>query len=142
MFVTAFAGILDLGTGEIAYASAGHESPFVLGGSSGLRQLVTEGGPPLGAIDGFPYPVDRDRIEPGEVLLLYTDGVTDAENADRALYGSKRLVEVLADAPVADAERAVAAVIDDVRRFVGDAEQADDITVLALRRWQAGAPPI
>jgi serine phosphatase RsbU (regulator of sigma subunit)/CHASE2 domain-containing sensor protein len=134
MFVTAFAGILDLGTGEIAYASAGHDSPFVLGGSGGLRQLVTEGGPPLGATEKFPYPVDHDRIAPGEVLLLYTDGVTEAENADHSLYSSKRLVEVLAHAPVADAERAVAAVIEDVGRFVGGAEQADDITVLALRR--------
>jgi serine phosphatase RsbU (regulator of sigma subunit)/CHASE2 domain-containing sensor protein len=141
MFVTAFAGILDLGTGEIAYASAGHDSPFVLGGSGGLRQLVTEGGPPLGATEGFPYPVDHDRIAPGEVLLLYTDGVTEAENADHSLYSSKRLVEVLAHAPVADAERAVAAVIEDISRFVGGAEQADDITVLALR--VAGrAPPI
>jgi sigma-B regulation protein RsbU (phosphoserine phosphatase) len=134
MFVTAFAGILDLGTGEIAYASAGHDSPFVLGGNGGLRQLVTEGGPPLGATEGFPYPVDHDRIAPGEVLLLYTDGVTEAENADHSLYSSKRLVEVLAHAPVADAERAVAAVIEDISRFVGGAEQADDITVLALRR--------
>jgi serine phosphatase RsbU (regulator of sigma subunit)/CHASE2 domain-containing sensor protein len=142
MFVTAFAGILDLGTGEIAYASAGHDSPFILHGNGGLRQLLTEGGPPLGVSEGFPYPVDRDRIEPGEVLLLYTDGVTEAENTDHALYSSKRLVEVLAHAPVADAERAVAAVIEDVGRFVGGAEQADDITVLALRRVASRAPPI
>jgi hypothetical protein len=54
---------------------------------------VTEGGPPLGADDGFLYPVDHDRIEPGEVLLLYTDGVTEAENADHALYGHNRLAE-------------------------------------------------
>jgi adenylate cyclase len=139
MFVTAFAGILDLGTGEIAYASAGHDSPFILGGNSGPRQLVTEGGPPLGATEGFPYPVDHDRIGPGEVVLLYTDGVTEAENADHALYSSKRLVEVLSRATVANAERAVAMVIDDVSRFVGGAEQADDITVLALRRVAGGA---
>ena len=142
MFVTAFAGILDLGTGEIAYASAGHDSPYILHGNGSLRQLVTEGGPPLGVSEGFPYPVDRDRIEPGEVLLLYTDGVTEAENADHALYSSKRLVEVLAHAPVANAEGAVAAVIEDVGRFVGGAEQADDITVLALRRVVGGAPAI
>jgi adenylate cyclase len=139
MFVTAFAGILDLATGEITYASAGHDSPFILGGDRGLRQLETEGGPPLGASDGFAYPVDHDRIEPGEVLLLYTDGVTEAENADHALYSSKRLVEVLARAPAGNAERAVAAVVEDVRRFVAGAEQADDITVLALRRVAGGA---
>ncbi len=139
MFVTAFAGILDLATGEITYASAGHDSPFILGGDRGLRQLQTEGGPPLGASDGFAYPVDHGRIEPGEVLLLYTDGVTEAENADHALYSPKRLVEVLARAPAGNAERAVAAVVEDVRRFVAGAEQADDITVLALRRVAGGA---
>jgi adenylate cyclase len=139
MFVTAFVGILDLATGELAYASAGHDSPFVLGGKQGLRQLDTEGGPPLGASDGFSYPVDRDRIEPGEVLMLYTDGVTDAENAEHALYSSERLAQVLAQAPATNAEQAVAAVIEDVRGFVADAEQADDITVLAVRRVASAA---
>jgi adenylate cyclase len=134
MFVTAFTGILDLGTGEIIYASAGHDSPFVLGGAKGLRRLATEGGPPLGAIDQFSYPVDRDRIEPGEVLLLFTDGVTEAENADRALYSAERLAKVLANTPLVDAERVVAVVIDDVRRFAGRVGQADDITLLAVRR--------
>jgi len=141
VFVTAFVGVLDLETGEIAYASAGHDSPFIIGGKKGLRQLMTEGGPPLGAVDTFLYPIDRDRIEPGEVLLLYTDGVTEAENADRALYGRNRLAEALAKAPTGDVRTLVAAVIDDVRRFVGKAEQADDVTVLAVRRAEeAGGP--
>ena len=134
MFVTAFIGILDLDTGDITYASAGHDSPFVLTGAAGLRRLVTEGGPPLGAIETFSYPVDRDRIEPGEVLLLYTDGVTEAVNVDRALYSTERLAKALANMSVVDAERVVAVVIDDVRRFIGRAEQADDIGLLALRR--------
>ena len=134
MFVTAFTGILDLDTGDITYASAGHDSPFVLTGAAGLRRLVTEGGPPLGAIETFSYPVDRDRIEPGEVLLLYTDGVTEAVNVDRALYSTERLAKALANMSVVDAERVVAVVIDDVHRFIGRAEQADDIGLLALRR--------
>jgi serine phosphatase RsbU (regulator of sigma subunit) len=134
VFVTAFAGILDLGSGEIAYASAGHDSPFVLGGGAGLRQLVTEGGPPLGAVEDFRFPIDHDRIEPGEVLLLFTDGVTEAENAEHKLYSSERLAKALERAATVDAQHVVAAVIDDVSRFVGGAEQADDMTVLALRR--------
>ena len=139
VFVTAFAGILDLGSGEVTYASAGHDSPFVLGGGSGLRQLATEGGPPLGAVDDFRFPIDHDRIEPGEVLLLFTDGITEAENADHALYSSDRLARALAAAATVDAQHVVAAVIDDVVRFVGGAEQADDMTVLALRRVDATA---
>jgi serine phosphatase RsbU (regulator of sigma subunit)/CHASE2 domain-containing sensor protein len=138
VFVTAFAGILDLGTGDIAYASAGHESPFVIG-NKGLRQLTTEGGPPLGAVEAFSYPVDRDRMEPGEVLLLYTDGVTEAENANHTFYTSERLGEALALTTTVDARSVVGAVIDDLRRFVGDAEQADDITLLALRRVAGAA---
>ncbi len=134
VFVTAFAGILDLNTGDVIYASAGHEAPFVIGGSKGLHQLMTKGGPPLGAIEGFPYPIDRARIELGEVLLLYTDGVTEAEDADRKFYGVKRLEMMLEGLSAAEARRVVAAVIDDVRHFIGEAEQADDITLLAVRR--------
>jgi serine phosphatase RsbU (regulator of sigma subunit) len=134
MFVTAFAGILDLGTGEIDYASAGHDSPFVLGRNPGLRQLVTEGGPPLGVMNPFLYPIDRARLDPGEVLLLFTDGVTEAQNAAQTLYSGDRLQKLLATVHGADAEHVIAAVFDDVRHFVGDAEQFDDITVLALRR--------
>ena len=139
VFVTAFAGILDLGSGEVTYASAGHDSPFVLGGSTGLRQLVTEGGPPLGAVEDFRFPIDHDRIELGEVLLLFTDGITEAENTEHALYSSDRLAKALAAAATVDAQHVVAAVIDDVSRFVGGAEQADDMTVLALRRVGAVA---
>ena len=139
VFVTAFAGILDLGSGEVDFASAGHDAPFVLGGKTGLRRLVTEGGPPLGAVDDFRFPIDHDRIEPGEILLLYTDGITEAENANHTLYSSKRLIIALGKAPVADAQHVVAAIIDDVSRFVGGAEQADDMTVLALRRVGGGA---
>jgi adenylate cyclase len=134
VFVTAFAGILDLGSGEVDFASAGHDAPFILGGKTGLRRLVTEGGPPLGAVDDFRYPIDHDRIQPGEVLLLYTDGVTEAENVNHTLYSSERLTTALGKATVIDAQRVVAAVIDDVSRFVGGAEQADDMTLLALRR--------
>ena len=134
VFVTAFAGILDLGSGAIDYASAGHDSPFLLGGSTGLRRLITEGGPPLGTIDEFRYPIDHDRIELGEVLLLFTDGVTEAENGERTLYSSERLAKALATVQTFDARRVVAAVIDDVSRFIGGAEQADDMTLLAVRR--------
>jgi serine phosphatase RsbU (regulator of sigma subunit)/CHASE2 domain-containing sensor protein len=141
VFVTAFVGVLDLRTGDVAYASAGHDSPFILGGSSGVRQLTTDGGPPLGAIEAFPYPIDRDRLELGEVLLLFTDGVTEAENANSSLYGRNRLAGALARTSVTDAHNLVTAVFDDVHRFVGEAEPADDITVLAVRRAISGPVP-
>jgi serine phosphatase RsbU (regulator of sigma subunit)/CHASE2 domain-containing sensor protein len=134
MFVTAFVGILELGTGELHYASAGHASPVVIGNDGALRRLVTAGGPPLGVIEGFSYPVDHARIEPGAILLLYTDGVTEAQNPSRELYTLTRLESMLAAVSVTKAEHVVAAVIEDVRRFVGRAKQTDDMTLLALRR--------
>jgi serine phosphatase RsbU (regulator of sigma subunit) len=134
MFVTAFAGLLDLNSGDLVYASAGHDSPLVIMAGRKLRELVTEGGPPLGAVADFPYPLSRDRLETDAILLLYTDGVTEAQNADGVLFGSRRLSECLTDVQANSAHGATDLVFDSLRRFVGGADQFDDITVLALRR--------
>jgi serine phosphatase RsbU (regulator of sigma subunit) len=134
MFVTAFAGILDLASGELVFASAGHDAPFLLHGGAAPRRLDTEGGPPLGVVENFPFPVDRDILDLGEVLLLFTDGVTEAMDPAGALYGTERLAAVLAAAPPADARTAVEAVREDVLGFTAGAEQADDIALLAVRR--------
>jgi adenylate cyclase len=134
MFVTAFAGILDLASGELAYASAGHDAPFLLQAGGGLRQLETCGGPPLGAVEHFRFPVDRDRCERDAVLLLYTDGVTEAQNPNGALYSVDRLSALLGALPAGGARAVVDTTFDDVRHFAGEAEPADDITLLAIRR--------
>jgi serine phosphatase RsbU (regulator of sigma subunit)/CHASE2 domain-containing sensor protein len=134
MFVTAFAGVLDLSSGELQYASAGHDRPFLIRDGKGLRQLETEGGPPLGVIDDFPFPVERDRLDGGAVLLLYTDGVTEAQDEAGGFYSAQRLSQMLSTTPGQSARTVVDACFDAVRRFVGKAEQADDITVLAIRR--------
>ena len=137
MFVTAFAGILDLASGELPYVSAGHDAPFVLQAGGVLRQLETRGGPPLGAVEHFRFPVDRDRCERGAVLLLYTDGVTEAQNTGGALYSVERLAALLGAMPATGAQPVIDAVFDDVRHFVGEAEPADDVTLLAIRRCPA-----
>ena len=137
MFVTAFAGILDLASGAVVYASAGHDAPFVIRPDHRLRHLGTEGGPPLGAVEDFAFPLDQGRLEPGEILLLYTDGVTEAQDESGALYSAERLAALLATVPAETAEGVVSLVFDDVRRFAAGAEPADDITVLALRRIPA-----
>jgi sigma-B regulation protein RsbU (phosphoserine phosphatase) len=136
MFVTAFAGLLDLVSGDILYSSAGHDSPLVIMAGRQPRELATEGGPPLGTVDDFRYPLSRDRLEVGATLLLYTDGVTEAQNAGGALYTGHRLVECLATASGDDARAVVDIVFEDLSRFVGAAEQADDITLLGIR-WLA-----
>jgi adenylate cyclase len=133
MFVTVFAAVLDLESGIIAFASAGHDSPYLLRAGAAPQRLETAGGPPLGTIEDFPYPVDSRRLEPGDVLLLYTDGVTEAKNAAGGFYGTARLDPLVAANVEPSARAAVEMVREDVRRFVGEAEQADDITLLGVR---------
>ena len=134
MFVTAFAGILDLASGEVVFASAGHDAPFLTRPGAAPRRLDTAGGPPLGVVEEFVFPLDRDRMDVGEVLVLYTDGVTEAMNGARALYGTERLTAVLAATSADNARSVIEVVTDDVRAFAAGAEQADDIALLAFRR--------
>lgn len=133
MFVTVFAGVLDLASGKLVYVNAGHDEPFVLAPQSPVRRLTAQGGPPLGSVDGFPYPVEQCQLAPGELLLLYTDGVTDAENPENSFYTMARLERLLASAPLINAKAAVDFVRADVGRYTAGAEQADDITLLAVR---------
>jgi sigma-B regulation protein RsbU (phosphoserine phosphatase) len=133
MFVTVFAGVLDLASGKLVFVNAGHNEPFVLAAHSPARLLTAQGGPPLGSVEGFPYPVEQRQLAPGESLLLYTDGVTDAENPEQSFYSMARLERLLAAAPAASAKALVDFVRDDVRLFTAGAEQADDITLLAVR---------
>lgn len=133
MFVTVFAGILNLASGALACVNAGHDSPFLVRVGAEAKELAGQGGPPLGTVDDFPYAVDRHQLTPGDSLLLYTDGVTEAEDRNDRFYGEARLALLLLSAPTESARALVEFVREDVRRFATDAEQADDITVLAVR---------
>jgi sigma-B regulation protein RsbU (phosphoserine phosphatase) len=133
MFVTVFAGILDLTTGMLVYVNAGHDSPFVMRSGSAPESLPLAGGPPLGTVDDFQYSIEQRQLARGEMVLAYTDGVTEAQDANKALYSSARLGQLLATAPITTARGVVDLVRDDVRRFAAGAEQADDITLLAVR---------
>ncbi len=133
MFVTVFAGILDLTTGMLVYVNAGHDSPFVMRSGSAPTSLPLAGGPPLGTVDGFQYSIEQRQLAPGEMVLAYTDGVTEAQDANKTLYSGARLGRLLATAPTTGAKTVVDVVRDDVRRFAAGAEQADDITLLAVR---------
>jgi adenylate cyclase len=133
MFVTVFAGILDLATGVLVYVNAGHDSPFVMRAGSAPASLPLAGGPPLGTVDDFQYSIEQRQLARGEMVLAYTDGVTEAQDANKALYSGARLERLLATAPMTGAKSVVDFVRDDVRRFAAGAEQADDITLLAVR---------
>ena len=139
LFVAVFAGVLDLASGELDHCSAGQESPYLIRPATGdVRRLDGSGGPPLCAIDDFAYESSQTRLAPGEVLCVVSDGVTEAQNLARELYGGERAARVLASADSAHA--AVVLLRADVEAYAGDAEPADDMTVLALC-WRGADTP-
>jgi serine phosphatase RsbU (regulator of sigma subunit) len=136
LFVTVLAGILDARTGELEYCCAGHEPPLLLPrGGRPLQRLVEGGGPPLCAVDGFPYTPATRRLEPGDTLCLITDGITEAAGAGGELYGRERLEALLGRlaADGASAAEVGEAIRRDVAAFTGGTEPSDDIAVLVLR---------
>jgi len=133
MFVTAVLCSLDLQTGEMRYANAGHDAPIVIG-KNGLTRLVQGGGPPLCMFDHHDYPGAAHTLAAGELVLLYTDGVTEAMDVERHLYGRDRLCAVLKGLPAATScADIIAAVRGDLQAFGAVEMLADDITMLALR---------
>jgi len=137
LFVAVFAGVLDLASGELDYCSAGQENPYLIRPATGeVQRLAGGGGPPLCAVDDFAYESSQTQLAPGEVLCVVSDGVTEAQNFARELYGGERAARVLGAAD--SAHTAVDSLREDVNAFAGDAEPADDMTVLALC-WRGAA---
>ncbi len=140
LFVTVWAGILDARSGALEYANAGHDPPLLLFADGRLpARLDAGGGPPLCVVDDYPYEAMACRLEPGEVVCLITDGVTDATNESGELYGRQRLLDLLARLPSADARAAGEAIKRDVSRFAEGVSPADDIAILAFE-WTGRVP--
>lgn len=142
MFVSAVAGALNLATGEMTWACAGHDAPLLL--RAGSRQAValqSAGGPPLCMVEGFQYPTEHLRLQPGDTLCLVTDGVTESVDRQGELFGSQRLVAAFSAAAVAEgsSRRIVDRLRREVERYSGGLEPADDLSLLVLR-WKGGAP--
>jgi sigma-B regulation protein RsbU (phosphoserine phosphatase) len=133
MFVTAGCGQLDGETGEVRYASAGHERPILRRADGTTVVLAPEGGPALGLETNGPYPVWTGRFAPGDALVLCTDGVTEAFDAAGDAFGLERLRGVVADTPV-DALRSLPdRLVDAVERFSAGGGPRDDLAVLAVQ---------
>lgn len=132
MFVTAWMGVLDLSTGRVRYANAGHNPPLLRRKDGELSYLRTKPGFVLGGMDGIRYRCNELVLEPGDVLFLYTDGVTEAHNSDQQLYGEGRLLACLAAHPDLDVQRLCETVKKDVDRFAGSMEQFDDLSMLCV----------
>jgi phosphoserine phosphatase RsbU/P len=132
-FITFFYGILDPATGDLAFANAGHNPPFVMR-TSGEVESLTGGGPVLGILPMAVYKQEQARLAPGDLLVIYSDGVTEATNTAEQEFGEERLAEVLRNRRSEPASAIVSAVMESVNRFAMDAPQADDITLVVARR--------
>ena len=133
MFATLIIGVLNKGTGEFRYVTAGHE-PIVFG-AKGLayRLFPPPSGIFVGINEGATYGVASLTLEKGDLLLLYTDGVTEAMNPERQLYTVDRLLDCVGEAPVPSAKALADRINHSVRRFAAGAPQSDDITMVILR---------
>jgi len=137
MFVSLLCGFLDTVRGTLILSSAGHEPP-VRWGNEAPHLLPLETGPVLGLDEEATYPVHRLRLQPGETLLMYTDGITEATNGALQLYGQERMLACLTTLAETGNDDPVGGLVSDVERFAAGHGQADDITVLALRWHHAG----
>lgn len=131
MFATVLCGVLELRTGALSLASAGHEPPVLLRADGRREFLPVPSEEPLGVSVADTYPVWRGRLLPGDTLFTYTDGITEAFDRGNEAFGTQRLLDALD--PRLDARAQCKRVVDAANSFAGDAPQSDDITVFALR---------
>lgn len=141
MFVTALAGILDLRTGHVDYADAGHEPPFILQSSGTVLMLNKVGGLVLGFMPDLEYREGTLQLNPADSLVLYTDGVTEAMNVGHELFGAEAIETTLSRAgQAATSEDIIKVLLDAMHVFVGEAEQSDDVTMLVIKYFGRGDP--
>lgn len=133
MFVTAWMGVLDITTGKIEFANAGHNPPLVRHADGTFEYLKSRPGFILAGMEGMKYRKNELVLSPGDEIYLYTDGVTEATNSANGLYGEERLVKTLNTLHGLSGEDICRAIKADIDTFVGDAPQFDDITMLYLK---------
>ena len=132
MFVTVWLGILDLETGKLTTANAGHEYPYLKQPGGAYEMVSDPHSFVVGGLEGIVYRNYEIMMEPGARLFVYTDGVVEATDKDEVLFGTERLLNALNKEPDAEPEKLLANVKESVDRFVADAEQFDDMTMLCL----------
>lgn len=139
MAVSLLVGVLHPGDGRLDLCCAGHENPLVVGADGTVRELKLDGGPPLCVDETFPYPQETDRLAPGEVLVAFTDGLTEAQDPTGALFSRQQVFDALSQASRAPTLAGmVDAVVNRVRAFEAGGEPSDDLTVMAVRLRSSG----
>ena len=138
MFVTVLYSVFDPKTREFTYSNGGHDSPLIIHADGSSTLLPLTRGIALGVLPGLTYNQQTVTLEPGDTVVLYTDGVTEAMNADGEQYGLDDLRSMFAGDPPNSSEDANKAIFDAVHEFAQDTPQSDDITCLVLRRGGNG----
>ena len=139
MFVTLLYAVYDPETGNFTYASGGHDAPLLVRADGSSELLPLTGGIALGIIPGLEYEQNTITLNPGETLVLYTDGVTEAMNNEGEQFGVERLREVFHSSTPDNSDEATRMIFNAVSEFAAGAAQSDDITCLTLRRSEAPA---
>ena len=134
MFVTVFYGIYDLQTGLVDFTNAGHNPPYILHADGTVEMVKSDCNLVLGALEGIDFKNASLQLEPGDTLVMYTDGVTEAENKEQAQFENARLETALAALKGASSRQIVDTVNARVKEFTDGAPQSDDITQLVIRR--------
>ena len=132
MFVTVWIGVLELSTGKLTAANAGHEYPALRRPGGGFELVEDPHGFVLGGLAGMKYREYELTLEPGSKLFVYTDGVPEATDAEEQMFGTERMMEALNREPERRPEEILAGVRAAVDAFVGEAEQFDDLTMLCV----------
>jgi sigma-B regulation protein RsbU (phosphoserine phosphatase) len=138
--ITLFYAEIDTATGALAYVNAGHNPPLVARSGGALEPLEATS-VVLGAFRDVNFESRETRLEPGERLLLYTDGVTEAWNSEEQEYGAERLRNFLAGHPAEEGKDLVAAIVSDVLGFSAGTRLSDDMTLVSIRLREAGGSP-
>ena len=133
MFATLFFGVLDPNTGLLSYVNGGHEPLFIINQDGIIKQMLNSTGPAVGMMPNMKFEIQEVKLYPGEMLIGYTDGVTEAKCPEGKLFTDKRLKE-LVEKPANSGSELIDRIKDRLFDYMEDAPQFDDITILAVRR--------
>ncbi len=131
-FITLFFGVLDPEKNSYSYSNAGHEHPYLF--RDDRTDRLSSGGLPLGVMPESPYDEDEVSLNPGDTLLLFTDGISDAINKNDENYSEKRLVERVSELKDQEPKQIIDQVLEEVQNFIGEAPQFDDLTMMIIQR--------
>jgi sigma-B regulation protein RsbU (phosphoserine phosphatase) len=133
MFVTLFYGFLESDTRTLTYVNAGHNPPIHFHAADGTLAELAATGIAMGVLDDAAYTQETEKMLPGDILVLYTDGITEAENAALEMFGIERLEKIILASSNVSANELCQEILAAVKTFTGDHPQSDDITLMVIR---------